>query len=426
MSIIYNDTTINTVKYNNTELDKVIYNGVIVYQRGIDVVYHSETNNSKTIKVPIGESVPLDSSNAASKSGWTFIGWRKDTTANGSVESSITMGDEPINLYAVYRQSISVTYYNNSTSASSTSKDRLYNNGNIVNPSFTLSQASRSGWTARGWSTSTSANGSITYNNNTSFTRDSNVTLYGMYQKTVTLSYSGNGATGGSTASQSGTAYYNSNGSTSNPSFTLRSNGFSRTNYKFVNWRMGSTGGAAYNPGASVTLGGNTTFYASWQQTSFPSNGTIRIGDLKFTSTSLPGGNTYVQISPTFSGFGGGFTVSGNTLRANNAMNVYVSITATSENYYQGESVVTGMEATTGIIQIRKNGSSIWSGQYPNDGRSNNSYHNPKTTTRTGSFNVNSGDVLTFYAATTWGTNYWYSEGVCTLSSISGTIKGSV
>ena len=50
-----------------------------------------------------------------------------------------------------------------------------------------------------------------------------------------------------------------------NPSFTLRSNGFTRTNYKFVNWRMGSASGTAYNTGSSVTLSSNTTFYAYWQ-----------------------------------------------------------------------------------------------------------------------------------------------------------------
>lgn len=266
MSIKYNNTSATIVKYSNTELDKIIYNTTTVYQR-ITVNYYCENTIYKSIKVVTGNNVDLSSSNAASKSGWTFLGWRLDKTASSSVQSSITAGTTDINLYAVYRQSITVTYYNNSTSASSTSKDRLYNNGNIANPSFTLAQASRSGWTARGWSTSTAANGAISYNNNTSFTRDSNITLYGMYQKTVTLSYNGNGATGGSTASQSGTAYYNSNGSTSNPSFSLRSNGFSRTNYKFVNWRMGSASGTAYNAGASVTLSSNTTFYAYWQAT---------------------------------------------------------------------------------------------------------------------------------------------------------------
>ena len=179
-----NSSDLTNVIYDGTELDKVVYNDTIVYQR-ITVNYYCENSVYRSVKVITGSSVSLASSNAASKSGWSFIGWRLDKTANGTVQSSITAGTSTINLYAVYRQSI-------------------------------------------------------------------------------TVSYNGNGATSGSTASQSGYRYYN-NGNISNPSFTLRSNSFSRTNYRFVNWRMGSTSGTAYNAGSSVTLSNNTTFYAAWQ-----------------------------------------------------------------------------------------------------------------------------------------------------------------
>ena len=185
MSIKYNNTSATIVKYNNTELDKVVYNTTTVYQR-IIVNYYCENSIYRSVKVISGNSVDLSSNNAASKSGWSFIGWRTDKTANGTVQSSITAGTSTINLYAVYRQ-------------------------------------------------------------------------------TITLTYNGNGATSGSTASQSGYRYYN-NGNIINPSFALRSNGFTRTNYRFVNWRMGSASGTAYNVGSSVTLSNNTTFYAYWQE----------------------------------------------------------------------------------------------------------------------------------------------------------------
>ena len=186
MSIKYNNTESSIIKYDNVELDKIIYNNTTVYQK-VTVNYYCENTVYKSTKVVTGNNVDLGSGNAASKSGWSFIGWRTDKTANGTVQSSITAGTSTINLYAVYRQ-------------------------------------------------------------------------------TITLSYNGNGATGGSTASQTGYRYYN-NGNTTNPSFTLKSNGFSRTNYSFVNWRMGSASGTAYNAGASVTLSSNTVFYASWKAT---------------------------------------------------------------------------------------------------------------------------------------------------------------
>ena len=185
MSINYNETSATVIKYNNTELDKVIYNGVIVYQR-ITVNYYCENTVYKSVKVVSGNNVDLSSDNAASKSGWTFVGWRKDKTANGSIQSSITASTNDINLYAVYRQSI-------------------------------------------------------------------------------TLSYNGNGNTGGSTAAQSDYRYYN-NGNTTNPTFTIRANGFSKSGYSFVNWRLNSTSGTAYNPNNTITLTTNATLYAMWQE----------------------------------------------------------------------------------------------------------------------------------------------------------------
>ena len=184
MVVKYNNTTATIIKYNGTELDKVLYNKTTVYQRRT-VTYYSESNSYVTQKVIVGNTVSLSSFHAKSKTGYTFVGWRVDKIASSSVLSSQTMPDSNLSLYAVYRQ-------------------------------------------------------------------------------TITLSYNGNGATGGSTASQSGYRYYN-NGNINNPSFTLRSNGFSRTNYSFVNWRMGSGSGTAYNAGSSVTLSSNTVFYAYWQ-----------------------------------------------------------------------------------------------------------------------------------------------------------------
>ena len=265
MPLKYNGTQPTIINYNGISLTDVKYGSTVVWRKRT-VTYYSETNSTKTATFIEGQAISLSSSYATAKSGYRFIGWRQDRSASSSVLNSLTMSSSNVSLYAVYRKTITVTYYNNSTSAASTRGYQYYNTGNVTNPSFKLTQSSRTGWNVRGWSTSTAANGSITYNNGASFTRNSNVTLYGMYQKTVTVSYNGNGATSGSTAAQSGTAYYNSNGNIINPSFTLRSNGFSRTNYKFINWRQGSTSGTARNPGTSIRLSSNTTFYASWEE----------------------------------------------------------------------------------------------------------------------------------------------------------------
>ncbi|MCI8431691.1 MAG: InlB B-repeat-containing protein [Lachnospiraceae bacterium] len=314
-----------------------------VYSSANTVTYMVDIGISYTEEADSGTSCLSPKTFTPQKTGWSFVGWREDRTAGAGVLESKVMADSPVTLYAVFRAGVTVTYYNNSTSASSTSGYRYYNNGSVVNPSFqltqassggwtargwstsnqgnagityangaaftrdsnvtlyglyqqsitvtyynnstsasrttgtrywapagyinpsfTLTQAGLSGWTARGWSTGTAGNSGITYNNGAAFTRDSNTTLYGMYQQTITLSYNGNGASGGSTAAQSGTRYYNSNGATVNPSFTLRANGFSRSGCTFKKWALGSTGGTQYAPGAGITLSASAAMYAVW------------------------------------------------------------------------------------------------------------------------------------------------------------------
>lgn len=248
----------------DVDVSKMYLGDVKVYSAGSTVTYYIDPTNYAVEEWDSDLDVLTPSTFVPTKSGWTFVGWREDTTASASVLTEKVMDDEPIVLYAVFTQNVTVTYYNGSTTKSTSTKKRYYNNGNTVNPSFTLSQASLSGWTARGWSTSATANSSIKYANATSFTISSNVTLYGLYQRTLTLSYNGNGSTSGSTSSQTGTQYYSSNGTYVNPTFTLRTNGFARTYYKFVKWASGSASGTQYEAGADVTLNANRIFYAVW------------------------------------------------------------------------------------------------------------------------------------------------------------------
>lgn len=233
--------------------EKVWSAGSIVTYICNDVTYQEYVDSGNTVLSP--------TSFTPEKSGWTFAGWREDNTASGSVLSSKVMEDSPMTLYAVFKQTVTVTYYNNSTAASSTSGYRYYNNGNIVNPSFTLTQASRSGWTARGWSTGSAGNSGITYNNGATFTRDSNVTLYGMWYQQISLSYNGNGAGSGSVATQTGNVYLSPGFSQVNPTFTLASNGFTKSGFSFNGWNLGAAG-------ATVTLSSSSIAYAQWKEIS--------------------------------------------------------------------------------------------------------------------------------------------------------------
>lgn len=333
----------------DVKVNRAYAGDVKIYSSSNIVTYHVDTGITYVEEVDEGESCLAPKTFTPAKGGREFVGWRQDTAANADVLNSLVMGDAPVTLYAVFQQIVTVTFYNDSESPSYASAPRYYNNGNVVNPKFTLtqhdnpywaergwsttnrgdaaityangatftrdsditlyglyqhhitvtyyngstsaststkvrywapagaidpsfalSQTGLSGWTARGWSTSTAASGGITYSNGETFTRDSNVTLYGMYYQDITLSYNGNGATSGSMAAQHGTRYYNSNGNTTNPAFVLQANGFSKTTYSFSKWALNGTDGTQYAVGATVTLGANTTMYAVWVYVSNP------------------------------------------------------------------------------------------------------------------------------------------------------------
>lgn len=236
-----------------------------VYTSAHDVHYHIDQNNVQIVEVDDGADC-ITNAPSATKSGWTFHGWREDTIASSATISSKTCDSDDIHLYAVFKQTVTVTLYNNSATATTQTGSKYYNNGNIANPSFAPVVATVSGWSIKGWSTSSGASATITYNSGASFTTGSNITLYASWSKTVTVSYNGNGSTSGSTANSTGTAYRNYKGDVTNASITLRANGYTRTGCTSINkWAIGSASGTQYSVGASITLSSDTTFYAKWK-----------------------------------------------------------------------------------------------------------------------------------------------------------------
>lgn len=270
MAIFYNFNKIKKIMFGTNKIKKGFYMENKIYSSGNAVTYMVDTGVIYTEEIDEGASVLSPSSvPTPSKTGWEFIGWRKSDAATGNVLTSEVMNDSPITLYAVFGQEITVTTYNGSTYPTTHKRWRYYNNGNITNPTYNIAQATKDEWSARGWSTGTSGNSEITYGNGTDFTRSFDITLYGMYQQTITLSYSGNGNTSGSISAQSGIRYYNSNGNTTNPTFTLATNSFVKTGYTFSKWALGSTTGTQYTAGTTITLSSSTTMYAIWTSTSY-------------------------------------------------------------------------------------------------------------------------------------------------------------
>ena len=176
---------------------------------------------------------------------------------------------------------------------------------NLANISST-SVISRTGYHLTGWKDQDNNDYGITGTADVNPNDTTPVTLTAQWApNTYTIAYAGNGNTGGSTSSQTDQAY--------NTSVTLRSNGFSRTNYDFLGWSLSNTATSAsysantsYNVSTLATAanvqntdGATITLYAVWK---------IRSHTVSITSgtgiSSTTGAGTYnvgatVNISAT-------------------------------------------------------------------------------------------------------------------------------
>jgi uncharacterized protein (TIGR02145 family)/uncharacterized repeat protein (TIGR02543 family) len=121
----------------------------------------------------------------------------------------------------------------------------------------------KSGYTFAGWNTTTGGGGTD-YAAGASYTADANVTLYAKWTSlpTYTVTYDGNGSTGGSVPP--------AQTKTQGVALTLASNTGSlvKSGYTFAGWNT-TTGGSGtdYAAGASYTADANMTLYAKWTQT---------------------------------------------------------------------------------------------------------------------------------------------------------------
>lgn len=271
-SITYNSGA-NFTRNNNVTL-------YASWNKTITVTYYNNSNSASSTSGTAyrsyngTESNPTFNLTVAGVSGWSVRGW--STSSRSSAAITYASGtnftrSRNITLYASWNKTVTVTYYNNSASASSTSGTayRSYN-GTESGASFTLTQSGKSGWSARGWTTSSSGGSSaITYNNGATFTRTSNITLYGCYYRTVTATFNGNGATSGSTGNVTGTAYYHSTSGYTSAAMTFPSSGYGKSNYSFVHWNQSSDNtGASYDPGYTLYTTTDYTYYAIWSRNS--------------------------------------------------------------------------------------------------------------------------------------------------------------
>lgn len=232
--------------------------------------------DSSVVMGDIGSAVPT-------KSGYTFKGWSASpngtsriaysgvsgaTTTSSSwsyaTYCSYTGGDssnKTLTLYAVWEYAPQYSHtlaYNANGGTNAPSSSTVTNTSSTYSMTVSSSTPTRTGYTFAGWNTNSSGTGTnYSAGGSVSVGANATVTLYAKWTPiTYSITYNGNGNTGGSTASQ--TKAYDA-------AINLQNNGFTKTGYHFTGWNTASNGaGTSYSAGASYNSNANLALYAQW------------------------------------------------------------------------------------------------------------------------------------------------------------------
>ena len=237
-----------------------------------------------------------------SSKSWT---WSKGTSSSSKTitnkisKSGMTTSTASKSFTVPALASYSVSYNLNGGSGSISNQTKYY--GKALTLSSTV--PTKTGYNFGGWKGS---NGS-TYSSGSSYTGNAALTLTAIWNaKTSTVSYNANGGSG-TIATQTKT--YGKSLTLSNGS------GFTRTNYKLVNWKI-NNGSSTYSLSEALnanTIYSNMTLYANWELTYIKPviSSPKAFRTATSTSTTASDDGEYIRVSFNYTGGNmGGSTVS--------------------------------------------------------------------------------------------------------------------
>jgi len=302
------DTAVNyTIKYNanggtGAPANQTKTHGTILTLSGTKPTRANSSAGKYTVTLNAnGGSVSPASLDAARTTSYTFKNWNTKSDGKGT----------SYNAGASYTANEAATLYAQWNSSTSTA-------------AVTLPTPTRTGYTFKGWSTSSTATSGSTGK----YTPNGNVTLYAVWEANkYTVSYNANGGTGapanqtkthGTNLTLSSTKPTRANASAGKYTVTLNANGGSvslasmdaarTTSYTFKNWNTKQDGsGPSYNAGASYTANEAATLYAQWNSST--STAAVTLPTPTRTGYTFKGWGTSSTAS---SGATGKYTPSGN------------------------------------------------------------------------------------------------------------------
>lgn len=230
------------------------------------------------------------SPNAFTRDGYTFTGWKRadtgDAYQDGQQVANLTSTPNGIvTMIAQWTPNPASINYDPNPPTGRTPGGQ--GTANWTGHTGDTQAIGANGWTVDGytfigWNTSADGKGTA-YAPGTTWIANGTLTLYAQWTPgQASLTYDGNGATGGKTDPQPGKT---------DEKINVRDNGFTRDGYMFVTWNtQAGCKGKAVNPGDEWTLQGSSTLYACWAGTA---------QTLAYHGNGATGGNTAVQSGKT-------------------------------------------------------------------------------------------------------------------------------
>lgn len=224
------------------------------------------------------------------RDGYTFTGWKRadNQQAYGDgqwVTNLTTQPDGIVTMVAQWSANEAHIRYNPNPPAGKTAGGQGTPNwdGHTGDtPTIGQNGWTIDGYTFAGWATSPDGSGAR-YAPGASWTANGTLTLYAQWTPgQASLTYDGNGATGGKTDPQTGKT---------DEKINVRDNGFTRDGYTFVTWNtQADCKGNAVKPNSEWTLRGSSTLYACWAGNA---------QTLTYHGNGATGGNTAAQSGKT-------------------------------------------------------------------------------------------------------------------------------
>lgn len=228
--------------------------------------------------------------NGFTRDGYTFTGWKRadNQQAYGDgqwVTNLTTQPDGIVTMVAQWSANEAHIRYNPNPPAGKTAGGQGTPNwdGHTGDtPTIGQNGWTIDGYTFAGWATSPGGSGAR-YAPGARWTANGTLTLYAQWTPgQASLTYDGNGATGGKTDPQTGKT---------DEKINVRDNGFTRDGYTFVTWNtQADCKGNAVKPNSEWTLRGSSTLYACWAGNA---------QTLTYHGNGATGGNTAAQSGKT-------------------------------------------------------------------------------------------------------------------------------